>query len=51
MNTDFDDKLAQLAQRKTLLVAKIRDVFADVPYPGDDNITGTTYPWDEGVSD
>ncbi len=51
MNTDFDNKLAQLTQRKMLLVAEIRAVFADVPYPGDDSITDTTHPWDEGVSD
>lgn len=34
-----------------LLVQEIKAAFADVPYPGDDNITGTVYPWDEGVSD
>ena len=51
MNTDYDNEIAQLAQRKTALIAEIRAVFADVPYPGDDNITSTTYPWDEGVSD
>ena len=33
------------------LVQEIKAAFADVPYPGDENITGTTFPWDEGVSD
>jgi hypothetical protein len=40
----YEDQISRLVQ-------EVRAAFSDVPYPGDDRITGSCYPWDEGVSD